>query len=259
MGCYPLFVCKNWSGLSQDLKALKTKIVSLALVTDPLGNFNVPLLNNIFPDFMIPFKQHFIVDLEASPFESISNHHKRYAKRALKSLVIEQSQNPKDYLDEWINLYLNLVKKHNIINISKFSRKSFIKQFDVPGMVLFRALYKDSLVGMIIWFTHENRSYYHLSAYSDLGYELTASFGLFWHSIEYFKNRVEWLCLGGGAGVEVEGKDGLSKFKHGWSNKTITVYVCGKIFNPDLYKKISSEKNKLNSQWFPAYREGEYY
>ncbi len=43
MGCYPLFDCRDWSGLKADLDELAAEAVSICLVTDPFGRYTVPL------------------------------------------------------------------------------------------------------------------------------------------------------------------------------------------------------------------------
>ena len=40
IGCYPLFACRKWKGLAQDLPALADRLVSLCLITDPFGDFH---------------------------------------------------------------------------------------------------------------------------------------------------------------------------------------------------------------------------
>jgi hypothetical protein len=44
MGCYPLFACKDWSKLHDDLEELSDDLVSVCLVTDPFGEFDTDLL-----------------------------------------------------------------------------------------------------------------------------------------------------------------------------------------------------------------------
>ena len=62
MGCYPLFVCRDWGGLAADLEPLRHELVSLALVTDPFGQYDEALLHGCF-DVVMPFKPHFVADL----------------------------------------------------------------------------------------------------------------------------------------------------------------------------------------------------
>ena len=36
MGCYPLFICDDWSRLYSDLDEISNELVSLVVVTDPM-------------------------------------------------------------------------------------------------------------------------------------------------------------------------------------------------------------------------------
>src|SRR2546428_11489081 len=65
-GCYPLFVCRNWSQLHDDLNDLRSDIVCLLIVTVPSGEYDVSYLRQCFPDVVRPFKEHFMVDLSCS-------------------------------------------------------------------------------------------------------------------------------------------------------------------------------------------------
>src|SRR5215210_8009130 len=83
MGCYPLFACENWSQLKTDLQQLEDDLISVCLVTDPFGDFDINYLQECFPDVVNPFKQHFVIDLER-PIESfVHPHHLRNARKAL--------------------------------------------------------------------------------------------------------------------------------------------------------------------------------
>ena len=135
-------------------------------------------------------------------------------------------------LSDWLDLYGNLIKRHNISGLQAFSRESFAKQLIVPGIRIFKAAYAGATVGMIWWYEQGNRSYYHLAAYSDIGYELGASFALFDHSIKYFAQRgFQWLSLGADPGLENGAESGLRRFKAGWSTGTRTAYFCGRVFD----------------------------
>ena len=51
MGCYPLFSCVDWSGLKDDIDALSTDLVTVAMVPDPFGDYQLSDLQNAF-DFV---------------------------------------------------------------------------------------------------------------------------------------------------------------------------------------------------------------
>jgi len=259
MGCYPFFAVQDWSLLDVDLQELETQLVCLSVVTDPFGENDEDHLRRCFKDVIQPFKQHYIVDLSLSMKSFVSAHHQRYAKKALRDVQIERIQNPILFANEWTALYSILIKKHNIKGIPAFSRNSLTKQLEVPGIVLFRASYNDRTVGMILWYINKEVGYYHLGAYSDLGYELRASFALFWCAIDYFAaTDLKWLNLGAGAGIKEGATNGLSRFKHGWSNGTRTAYFCGRIFDKQKYEEIVMAKDISMTDYFPAYRQGEF-
>lgn len=56
MGCYPIFACMDWSQLHIDLGHIGDDLVSLALVTDPFGEYDEALLNRSFGERVFPFK-----------------------------------------------------------------------------------------------------------------------------------------------------------------------------------------------------------
>jgi hypothetical protein len=259
IGCYPLFVCQYWSQLGADLDDHGGDLVSLALVTDPFGECDVTYLRRCFPDVVVPFKQHFVVDLSCPLDKIVNSHHRRNAVKALREVRVEVCANPLDFLFDWIGLYKTLTERRNIRGIATFSRDSFSKQLSVPGMVAFRAAQEDATVGMLLWYVQANRAYYHLGAFSARGYELRASFALFSYSIEYFARQgFEWLNLGAGAGAGTSAESGLNRFKQGWSTGVRTAYLCGRIFDQKKYREIVSEKNVPPTDYFPAYRTGEF-
>lgn len=260
MGCYPLFFCHDWSKLYDDLDDIGTDLISLSVVPDPFGDFDKNYLKKCFKAVVIPFKEHFIIDLSRSMNSFVSDHHLRYARKALQSIYVEKCKRPIQFLNECVELYTNLIKRHNIKGILAFSRLAFAKQLTVPGIVVFRAVHEGKTVGMLLWYTQGEVGYYHLGASSEIGYKLRASFALFRFSLEYFANfGLKWLNLGAGAGVKSNGMDGLSQFKRGWSTETSTVYFCGRIFDRKKYAKIVTDKGIASNDYFPAYRRGEFF
>lgn len=259
MSCYPLFCCQDWSKLHLDLDNMGKELVSLSIVTDPFGNYDDTYLSECFKDKVIPFKKHFIIDLHQPIDEFVSTHHRRNVRKALSNVDVEICQQPLIFIDDWVNLYNILIERHQIKGIQKFSKLSFTEQFQIPGISVFRAYQKDITMGMILWYQQNDVGYYHLAAYSDSGYELKTSFALFWYAIKHFTNAgLRWLNLGAGAGVQSNSKDGLTRFKEGWSTGTKTAYFCGRIFDHNRYSEITKAKGILTNDYFPAYRKGEF-
>jgi GNAT acetyltransferase-like protein len=259
MGCYPLFACRDWALLATDLENVGTQLVSLAIVADPFGGYSPAYLQQCFQDVVIPFKEHFVVDLRAPADTFVSAHHRRNARKALQRIGVERCGDPKAFLNDWLELYKYLIDRHEISGIAAFSEPAFRQQLSVPGLVAFRAEHEGATVGMLLWYVQGGVGYYHLGAYNQKGYTLKASFGLFWWAIDYFASKgLRWLNLGAGVGTTTVTDCGLSRFKRGWATGTRTTYFCGRIFDPATYRQITQAGGCVATDHFPAYREGEF-
>jgi len=256
MGCYPLFACKDWAQLENDLDDLGPDLVCISLVTDPFGNYIEGDLKTSFTT-VIPFKDHFVADLDQSMEQIVSKHHRYYAQRALQRMEVTKVPNPVDYLAEWCTLYDHLISRHKLKGIRAFSKRAFADQLQVPGLVAFRASVDSQTVGMHLWYTQGNIAHSHLSAVNTQGYELMASYALYWQAIHEFAGNVRWLNFGAGAGFH-DDDGGLTRFKRGWATDTRRAYFCGRIFDQATYEKIAAAKGIKGSRYFPAYREGEF-
>lgn len=257
MGCYPLFACRDWSQLHADLDDIENDLVSLALVTDPFGAYDSAYLERCF-DVVIPFKEHFVIDCSQSMNVIVSKNHRYQARKALKKVQVEKCQEPARFTEEWVTLYNTLISRYNLKGIQAFSRTAFAKQLSIPGMVMLRALYEGNTIGAILSFVQGDVGYAHLVASNETGYELGVSYALFWCTIEYLSDKLRWLSIGAGAGVSNDGKDGVSFFKRGWATGTRTTYFCGRTFDHDKYAEITHAKGISATDYFPAYRQGEF-
>jgi hypothetical protein len=258
MGCYPIFVCDDWSRLSADLEDIGQELVSVSIVTDPFGDYDATCLKKAFKDIVVPFKEHIVVDLSYPLSDAVSRHHRYYSRKSLKKVRIEVCQDPIRFFEDWIGLYDTLVKRRHIRGLSAFSYSSFAKQFSVPGLFMLRVVYENLTIGAQLWFIQKDVGYSHLTAFNEVAYKLRASYGLYWTALEYFSKRLRWLDLGGGAGLNKDGCDGLTAFKRGWSSGTRPAYFCGRIFNKRKYEEIVQLKNVITHDYFPAYRNGEF-
>jgi len=258
MGAYPIFCCDNWTKLLEEVAGLNSNLVAVTLVTDPFANLDLEKMKACFMSKFIAFKQHYIVDLEI-PIEEIGGkRRRRHARRALKKLDIEVIESPVDLIDDWMNVYSVLIEKHQINGIRAFSRQSFLKQFSVPGTIMIRALYEGETVGSQVYFYQNDVVHAHLGACTPKGYTLEATYAIDYFSFEYFKGKAKWLNLGGGIGVTNGELDGLSQYKSAWASHTRTSYFCGKILNYDRYNELVKSRNAIETNYFPAYRYGEF-
>lgn len=257
MGCYPIFACRDWSRIENDLESLNGDLVSISLVTDPFGDYDIDTLRNCF-DFVAPFKEHFVADLSQPVEEFISGRHRRRARKVMREVSVELCTDPCDCAGEWVKLYAELIRRHKIEGMKAFSHAAFARQLQLPGSVMFRATYRGVGVGAQLWFVQGDVGYCHLSAASELGYELEAAYAMFWFAYQYFSGKLRWLHIGGGAGVDGEGSAGLVQFKRGWATGTRTAYFCGRILDTGKYSEIVGARNISSTSYFPAYREGEF-
>jgi hypothetical protein len=257
MGCYPIFVCRDWCRLYDDLAGVGNDLVSLAIVTDPFGSYTLADLQACFTT-VVPFKDHHVIDLSQSSHAQISKHHRYYAKKSLEKVGVETCVIPEQFLDDWVDLYGELIQRHHLKGIQAFSRKAFERQLRVPGLVILRAAYEGKTVGAHLWYLHGDVAYSHLAAFNSTGYELMASYALYWSALDCLAGRARWLDLGAGAGTKNDASDGLAQFKRGWAKDTRRVHFCGRILNLERYETIAAENGMSATDYFPAYRAGEF-
>jgi hypothetical protein len=251
-GCYPLFACRDWSRLGEEVERLGD-LVSLVLVTDPFGDFDLEDLRRDFDDVRV-FKPHYVIDLTV-PVERIANrHHRYYARRALRDLEIERQPRPADLLDGWTELYGVLVERKGLRGIHAFSRDVFAMQLEVPGAILLVARLAGELVGADWYYVNGPVAYRHLAASSPEGYQVNASYALQWRAIELLAELgVRWLDIGGAPGVAEQPDDGLLRFKKGWSTHTHPTYLATRVLDRGRYEELSRDAGGANG-YFPAYR-----
>ena len=254
MGCYPLFCCRDWSGIRADLRELRDGFVSLVAVADPFGGFTESDLQSSF-DLVRPFKQHFIVDVRAP---GGSAHHRYYARRALRSVKIEPMENPGVFAADWARLYAHLIARNELTGVSAFSAESLALQLCVPGAVLLCARENDAAVAAQLWYVQGDVAYSHLTAVDERGYRLRASYAIYAAAIEHFRGKVRWLDLGSSAGLQEKADDGLARFKRGWATGSRTAYLCGSILHRASYRRLSTASPAVALDYFPLYRAGEF-
>ncbi len=259
MGCYPLFSCGDWSALEADLNELRDELVCLSLVTDPFGEYEADDLKTCFTHKVVPFKKHFVADLSKPFTDSVSKHHRYYAQRALRDIEVELCDEPLQFLDTWCELYSHLSERHGLKGMKAFSRKAFEQQLAVPGILMLRAIHEGETVGAHLWYHQGEIIHSHLAAVNSRGYELMASYALYWTALESFSKTARWLNFGAGAGLDNNEDDGLTRFKRGWTTTTRTAYFCARIFDPEKYESLCGARElSTEINYFPAYRAGEF-
>lgn len=243
VGPYPLFSCLDWDGLAADLDELEGEAVSVVLVADPLTAPGEPELREAFRDRVVPFKLHHVRALDATAEPPA--HHRRHIRRAAAAVEVELCTRPLDLLDDWVRLYAGLAERHRLTGMRAFSRVSFARQLQLPGIVALRALRAGETVGMTLWLVDAQLAYYHLAAYSEEGYEVSASYALFDAAFAHLRRLgVRLVELGGAESA------GLERFKSGWATGGRVAHLCGRVLDRAAYERLARP-----SDWFPAYRD----
>jgi len=256
MGPYPVFCCADWSVLADDVAQLAGELVSVTLVTDPFGEVDPATLHAGF-DRVVRFKDHYVAELDRPPEQFVATSHRRGARRALRAVDVAVCEHPADHLEIWLELFANLSRRHAITGLRAYSRQAFEAQLRIPGLVMFQASVGDEVVGLDLWYQQGEVAYGHVAAFSDVGYQLRASYATKWTMLRYFYERVRWVDLTGTAGASDDHDSGLAQFKAGWSTETKPVYLCGRILQPARYEDLTRQRGARETNYFPAYRQGE--
>jgi hypothetical protein len=257
MGGYPLFACSNWEGLLHDIESLERELVSISMVPDPFGSYDVSYLRRCFPDAVVQFKEHIVIDLEASPFDHVSPHHRRDARVSLRRLQVELCRQPELMHSTWWDLYRHFAIDRGVDGIRGFSSYAFHVQLKTPGIVMFVARADGRVVGAQLWYADSEVGHSHLMVCSPEGRRMYAGFALHWTAMEHFRGKLRWLNLGGAPGTHVAPDSGLDRFKRGWSKTTRTVHFCGRILDRASYLRLAGAP-VTSTDYFPWYRRGEF-
>jgi hypothetical protein len=256
IGPYPLFSCRDWSRLDEDLRDIGTDLVSLMLVPAPFDDYDLPLLQRCFSR-VLPYKQHYVTDLTQPLEKVVKKSHRETVVRAMKKVEVSHCTEPESRLAQWVEFFGTLTERHHITGMRAFSADAFARQLAVPGMVMFEARTAHESVGLDLWYRQGDVVYGHLVAFSELGYKLRASYATKWYMLNHFGGTVRWVDLGGGAGTNSQGTDGLSIFKQGWSTGTVPVSLCCHVFDQAVYDELTAARGAQVTGYFPAYRAGE--
>ncbi|MCS6893084.1 MAG: GNAT family N-acetyltransferase [Deltaproteobacteria bacterium] len=250
--CYPFIYIFNLSGLIEDLK----KQINYQCFYGVLNPWITVIEEHEiqFFDVFIEYKDHYYCDLgQPDIWSRISVSHRRLIKKALKKIDVKISD-PESVRDAWPDLYNNLIRRKNISGFTCFSKNILQKFLYVPGAKIFSAYRDQNLIGLVIFYISDPYVFYHLAAYSDEGYELSASYGIFWEAIQYFRlHGLRLFHLGGApdGGVGL----GLLQFKKGFASGVRKAYFVGKVLDQDQFRQtlIASESFGVRD-FFPPYR-----
>jgi Acetyltransferase (GNAT) domain len=251
--CYPLLVCAEWSELAADLNRIGD-VVTVTAVIDPVADVADDVLRWAFPDRLIPYKRHLVVELDRFGPGALSDHHRRNVKVGRRKCEVHLVEPSSAGAEEWVGLYAELRARHQILGRADLPDESLRAQLDVPGTTVLRATVGGALAGMVVWMRSGDRVYYHLGAYNDLGYRSRAAYALFDESLGHFQGVASLAVLGSGAGVDPSAADdGLVRFKRGWGAVERTARLGGRIVDIEAYRHLVGRTGPTEP-YFPAYR-----
>ncbi len=253
-GPYPLLVVPRPAGLAADLAELDGgPSISVTAVIDPLSCPDAVALGTAFPDLLVPFKRHHLVDLTDGA-HSASAHHRRYARRAHRSLTIERCDDTARVGDALVVAYAALRARVELSEGSDLTPDELRRQVALDGVSAWIATADGVDLAVALWVRDGRFAWYHLAAATPAGREAWALFGLMATALSELRDDgVELVDLGGPAGTSDRPGDGLDAFKAGWSTHHTLALLGGRVLDRDRYDRLSEG---VDTSWFPAYRAG---
>jgi len=254
IGAYPVAAIDRAADIAGGIERLRRlELVSVVLVTDPFLRPPLAALEKAF-DVARPFKTHYLHDNGAGP-PRYSKHH-RHALRQARATVrrIDLAAN----MSAWTALYSELVVRRRITGPAAFSDAAFRRLAALPGLTGFGAYVGDNLVACHLWLDDGRRAHSHLAAANAAGHASGAAYLLYDAAIRHFAS-VETIDFGGAAGLRDDRNDGLARFKRGFSNRSESAYLCGKVLDAHRYGELCAGRGvsggMTGQAFFPAYRE----
>ncbi len=249
VGGYPVAAIDSAADIAGGIERLRRlELVSVVLVADPFLRPSLAALEKAF-DVARPFKTHYLHDNALGP-PRYSKHH-RHALRQAHATV--RRNDLAANLPAWTALYRELSVRRRITGPAAFSSTAFRRLAALPGLTGFGAYAGDELIACHLWLDDGRRAHSHLAASNRAGYASGAAYLLYDAAIRHFAT-VDTIDFGGAAGLRDDRDDGLARFKRGFSNRTETAYLCGKVLDAGRYNELCAAKGVARDGYFPAYR-----
>jgi len=251
-GPYPITCFAEHCDLHAGLESLKNMgLVSVTAVVDELAGPPIGSFQDAF-SLVRPYKTHYLVDATDGAYRP-SDHHRRELRRAARLGVEVREVSLSGILDGWVTLYDDLIARHRIGGVQRFSHASFDELTRCSGVATMAAFIGDELVSCHIWMRDEDVVWSHLAASSARGYSTGAAYAVYDHSIRSFSGCM--VSLGGAAGTGDPGGDGLARFKAGFANRTGKSFLIGSVLDAAEYQRLSELTcGDRDSSFFPIYR-----
>jgi Acetyltransferase (GNAT) domain len=191
----------------------------VSLIVDPMWCPELPVLRDAF-DTCRPFREHYFVDRAAEVH--YQKRHRNRLNQARRAGRVEEVRLA-EHLGRWHELYAQNVTSRQIGQ--PFTRDYFAQLAALPTLKTVAVLIDDEVVAMTLWIRHWDTLYLHDGASSVTGFEFSAGYAAYAHAIEN-ETTCRYILLGGSAGFRDERREGLARFRRGFSNGSIHSYLC---------------------------------
>lgn len=254
---FPFLRAISPNRITEDFADLPDDVVTAVVVTDPFSEADPNMLNHSFNAGLTFFKKHYVVNVQSYATDVHHEHLNKVRTAFGRGVTVHECYRTDYYEEIWGMLWDLLVSRHGLADAPGPSRSGVIRQLRVPGTMCVRAQLGSNVIGMVIFYIEGSNAYYHLGAYSEMGYDVHVSYAIFWNAFSYLRDRgVKQVSLGGNAGMKNDDEDGLAYFKRGWASHTVPVYIGKSVLKPDLYDALCEKKGVSSStSFFPAYRQ----
>ena len=253
MGPYPLCRLAADADIGGGLRALRDAgAVSAVLVADPVAGPDAAALARYFP-LCRRFKTHYLVDRRVGPAAPSKHHRDRIRRGQRHTAVRAVTLRDPAWRGHWATLYASLITRKGITGVQAFPPAAFDQLASLPGdqLTSFAAEAPDgAILAMQLWVRHGSIAYSHLTATSEAGYRVGATYAVYAAALDHFA-ECDVLDLGGGAGVADDPADTLASFKRGFANATAATHLCGAVLDAPAYAALSGLRA---ADFFPAYR-----
>ncbi|WP_416143761.1 lipid II:glycine glycyltransferase FemX [Planococcus koreensis] len=177
-------------------------------------------------------------------------------RKAMKNNIEIKEISSEDYLEEFILMYYDTMRRNNATRYYFFTEDYFRKTIRLfgPDLHFFGAFLEGKMIAATLVLSHGKFIHYHLSGSLTQYRNLGANNLLLFKIAEWGQERgAEAFHLGGGYSGQ---DDSLYRFKKTFTQDAPLAFHIGKkIHNPALYQMLCFEKQKdESSAYFPLYR-----
>jgi len=250
---YPMFAGRDFKSIAQDMRSLsQSGAVSMTVRSDAFFEKTVGETEPAW-DWFRCFKTHYITNLSKPWRETAARNAKRYDDRARRTFTFSQIINPISHTSELRRLNRIILNRTQGKAANVLAEKILSEQLGLSGAKLFRASDSNGIQGLALFMVTEKRAYAYMIGATNEARSNNVIYGLYGYALDYFQNEVDKVDFGGAPGTLENQDHPIARFKKLWTNETAQSFICGKIFRPDVYQKLSEIYPTGQTEFFPSY------